>query len=72
MPERDWARGVQDVNREGSGEVRKVKWKLKTVREEKKGETGQGHLEVLLSSERMGEKTPLVMEKSCESLSCGI
>lgn len=58
MPERDWPREVQDVNQEGSEEVRKVKWELKAFREEKKGETGQGHLEVLMSSERMGEKNP--------------
>lgn len=58
MPERDWPRGVRDVNREGSEEMRKVKWGLKAVREEKKGETGQGHLEVLMSSERMKKKNP--------------
>lgn len=59
MPGRDWPRGVQDVSQEGSEEVRKVKWELKAVRDEKKGEAGQGHLEVLMSSERMEKKKTL-------------
>ena len=56
MPERDWPRGVQEVNQEGSEEVRKVKWEPRAVRKEQKEEKGHSHLEVLMSSERMGKK----------------
>lgn len=48
------AKTSAEVNQEGSEGLRKVEWEPKAVRKEEKEETGQGHLEVLMSSERMG------------------
>lgn len=48
------AEGRARINQGGSEGLRKVKWEPKAVRKEEKEETGQGHLEVLMSSERMG------------------
>lgn len=44
------AEGSAKVNQEGSEGLRKVMWEPKAVRKEEKEETGQGHLEVLMSS----------------------
>ena len=56
--ERDWPRGVQGPKQEASEEVRQVQGEPKARREGgEEEEVGQGHLELLMSSERMGRKS---------------
>lgn len=62
MSEKDWPKEVWEANQGGSEEVRKVELGPKVVREEKKEETGQGHLEVSVSSERMEKKIMFIMD----------